>query len=100
MITTSFDQTNSRAWLKTPFNSLLILPFIPSQRPPDLSGRVFMDCIILATFQTTNLLSHGTIQKFVNRRVSDGELYLIVTNAALTSPVSRQWKVYWQREAV
>src|SRR6266516_7191621 len=27
-ITTSFDQTNSRAWLKTPFNSLPILLFI------------------------------------------------------------------------
>lgn len=34
-----------------------------------------------------------------NRRVSNGELYLIATNAALTSPVSRQWKGYWQREA-
>ncbi len=32
-----------------------------------------------------------------NRRVSNGELYLIATNAALTSPVSRQWKGYWQR---
>lgn len=34
-----------------------------------------------------------------NRRVSNGEQYLIVTNAALTSPVSRQWKGYWQRAA-
>lgn len=30
-------------------------------------------------------------------RVSNGEQYLIVTNAALASPVSRQWKGYWQR---
>lgn len=34
-----------------------------------------------------------------NRRVSNGELYLIVTNTALNSPVSRQWKGYWQRAA-
>jgi hypothetical protein len=34
-----------------------------------------------------------------NRRVSNGELYLMATNAALTSPVSRQWKGYWQRAA-
>jgi transposase-like protein len=33
-----------------------------------------------------------------NRRVSNGELYLIVVNAGLQSPVSRQWKGYWQRE--
>lgn len=32
-----------------------------------------------------------------NRRVSNGELYLLVTNVALNSPVSRQWKGYWQR---
>lgn len=32
-----------------------------------------------------------------NRRVSNGEQYLMVANAALTHPVSRQWKGYWQR---
>lgn len=32
-----------------------------------------------------------------NRRLSNGELYLIATNAALKAPVSRQWKGYWQR---
>jgi transposase-like protein len=32
-----------------------------------------------------------------NRRVSNGEQYLIVVNAALAHPVSRQWKGYWQR---
>jgi transposase-like protein len=32
-----------------------------------------------------------------NRRISNGEQYLIATNAALNSPVSRQWKGYWQR---
>lgn len=34
-----------------------------------------------------------------NRKVSNGELYLIVTNTALNSPVSRQWKGYWQKSA-
>ena len=34
-----------------------------------------------------------------NRRVSNGELYLMASNAALTSPVSRIWKGYWQRAA-
>ena len=32
-----------------------------------------------------------------NRRVSNGAQYLKVTEAALNSPVSRQWKGYWQR---
>ena len=32
-----------------------------------------------------------------NRRVSNGEQYLIATGAALASPVSRVWKGYWQR---
>jgi hypothetical protein len=32
-----------------------------------------------------------------NRRVPNGEQYLIATNAALSSPVSEQWKGYWQR---
>lgn len=32
-----------------------------------------------------------------NRSVSNGEQYLLATNAALTHPVSRQWKGYWQR---
>jgi transposase-like protein len=31
-----------------------------------------------------------------NRRVSNGEQYLMATNAALGHPVSRQWKGYWQ----
>lgn len=34
-----------------------------------------------------------------NRRKSNGELYLMASNAALTSPVSRQWKGYWQKAA-
>lgn len=34
-----------------------------------------------------------------NRRVSNGEQYLLATNAALNSPVSRTWKGYWQRNA-
>lgn len=32
-----------------------------------------------------------------NRRVSNGEQYLMATNAALAHPISRQWKGYWQR---
>ena len=32
-----------------------------------------------------------------NRRVSNGEQYLMATNAALMHPVSRVWKGYWQR---
>jgi len=32
-----------------------------------------------------------------NRRRSNGEQYLIVVNAALAHPVSRQWKGYWKR---
>lgn len=34
-----------------------------------------------------------------NRRVSNGEQYLMATSAALAHPVSRQWKGYWQRSA-
>ena len=34
-----------------------------------------------------------------HRRVSNGELYLLATNATLRHPVSRQWKGYWQRAA-
>ena len=34
-----------------------------------------------------------------NRRVSNGEQYLMATGAALAHPVSRQWKGYWQRRA-
>ena len=34
-----------------------------------------------------------------NRRLSNGEQYLIAVNAALAHPVSRQWKGYWQRTA-
>jgi transposase-like protein len=32
-----------------------------------------------------------------HRRISNGEQYLLATNAALTHPVSRQWKGYWQK---
>ncbi len=32
-----------------------------------------------------------------NRRVSNGELYLMAADAALKHPVSQQWKGYWQR---
>jgi hypothetical protein len=32
-----------------------------------------------------------------NRRVSNGEHYLMIAEAALRHPVSRQWKGYWQR---
>jgi transposase-like protein len=32
-----------------------------------------------------------------NRRISNGLLYLAMTNAALTHPVSKQWAGYWQR---
>ena len=32
------------------------------------------------------------------RRVSNGEQYLLAANAALAHPVSRLWKGYWQRE--
>ena len=32
-----------------------------------------------------------------NRRRSNGELYLAMAEAALSHPVSRQWKGYWQR---
>jgi hypothetical protein len=32
-----------------------------------------------------------------NRRVSNGEQYLMTATAALKHPVSRQWKGYWQR---
>jgi hypothetical protein len=32
-----------------------------------------------------------------NRRISNGEQYLMTVNAALTHPVSRTWKGYWQR---
>jgi transposase-like protein len=34
-----------------------------------------------------------------NRRVSNGEQYLIVANAALAHPVSKTWAGYWQRNA-
>jgi hypothetical protein len=33
-----------------------------------------------------------------NRRVSNGEQYLMVADAALHHPVSRRWKGYWQRQ--
>jgi len=32
-----------------------------------------------------------------NRRVSNGEQYLMAVGAAMATPVSRQWKGYWQR---
>ena len=34
-----------------------------------------------------------------NRRVSNGEQFLMAAGAALAHPVSRQWKGYWQRQA-
>lgn len=34
-----------------------------------------------------------------NRRVSNGDQYLLVTNATLQAPVSRQWKGYGKRKA-
>ncbi len=34
-----------------------------------------------------------------NRRVSNGEQYLIAVNSALAHPVSRQWKGYWQNRS-
>jgi transposase-like protein len=34
-----------------------------------------------------------------NRRVSNGEQYLLATNAVAKHPVSAQWKGYWQRSA-
>ncbi|ABA03415.1 possible transposase [Nitrobacter winogradskyi Nb-255] len=34
-----------------------------------------------------------------NRRISNGEQYLMVADAALQHPVSRQWKGYWQRNS-
>ena len=34
-----------------------------------------------------------------NRRVSNGEQFLLATASALAHPVSRQWKGYWQRGA-
>lgn len=35
-----------------------------------------------------------------HRRVSNGEQYLMVANAALAHPVSRQWKGYSQRASL
>ena len=32
-----------------------------------------------------------------NRRVSNGEQYLAIANAALKHPMSKNWKGYWQR---
>jgi transposase-like protein len=32
-----------------------------------------------------------------HRRISNGELYLMATNAALAHPVSKKWSGYWQR---
>ena len=34
-----------------------------------------------------------------NRRKSNGELFELVVNAALSHSVSREWKGYWQRNA-
>lgn len=34
-----------------------------------------------------------------NRRVSNGEQFLLATGVALAHPVSRQWKGYWERSA-
>ncbi len=35
-----------------------------------------------------------------NRRLSNGEQFLVITAAGLHHPVSRQWKGYWQRRKV
>jgi ISXO2-like transposase domain len=35
-----------------------------------------------------------------NRRVSNGELYLMAANATLMHAVSRQWKGYWQTSRI
>jgi hypothetical protein len=35
-----------------------------------------------------------------NRRVSNGEQYLMAADTALQHPVSRQWQGYWQRGAI
>ncbi|MDR3500667.1 MAG: IS1595 family transposase [Parvibaculum sp.] len=35
-----------------------------------------------------------------NRRVSNGEQFLMAVNASLVHPVSRQWKGYWQRRTI
>jgi transposase-like protein len=35
-----------------------------------------------------------------NRRISNGEQYLIAADAAAKHPISAQWKGYWQRRAV
>jgi transposase-like protein len=35
-----------------------------------------------------------------NRRISNGEQYLIAANAAARHPVSAQWKGYWQRRTL
>jgi transposase-like protein len=34
-----------------------------------------------------------------NRRVSNGELYLMAADAALKHPISKRWSGYWQRSA-
>lgn len=34
-----------------------------------------------------------------NRRVSNGEQFLMIAAASATHPVSRQWKGYWQRSS-
>ncbi len=44
-----------------------------------------------------SVYAHEMAWREDNRRLSNGEQYLIVTNAALAHPVSRQWKGYWQR---
>ncbi|MDO8422322.1 MAG: IS1595 family transposase [Parvibaculum sp.] len=35
-----------------------------------------------------------------NRRVSNGDQFLMVVSASLAHPVSREWKGYWQRRAI
>jgi hypothetical protein len=44
-----------------------------------------------------NFYAHEMAWREDNRRVSNGEQYLMIINAALAHPVSRQWKGYWQR---
>lgn len=34
-----------------------------------------------------------------NRRIANGEQFLMATNAALAAPASLRWKGYWQKRA-
>jgi transposase-like protein len=47
--------------------------------------------------QYLSAYAHEMAWREDNRRMSNGEQYLVAVNAALAHPVSRQWKGYWQR---